>query len=257
MRFLATLAILSAALRATAQPAATFEWKGGIQAGQSLEIRNIIGDIKAEAASGADVEVLVRITGTYPDPSTIRIDVVQHDGGVLLCTIYQGLSTPDHCAIDQTPNLVLSNSDIRVNYTVRVPSGAAFLPRTVNGSIVADLPESPVTAATVNGQIVLSTNSPASAATVNGSILAALGNVGWEGSREFRAVNGSVDLQIPAGAAAAVRANTVWGFITNDFGLEVHRTVVAGWMAGDINGGGPRLALTTVNGSIHLRKPAE
>lgn len=257
MRFLATLAILSAALRATAQPAATFDWTGGIQSGQTLEIRNIIGDIRAETASGADVEISVRITGTSPDPAAIRIDVLQHDGGILLCTIYEGLSTPDHCTLDKTPSLTLTNSNIRVNYTVRVPSGAKFLPRTVNGNLTIDLPDSPVTAATVNGQIVLSTNSAASAATVNGSILATLGGVDWEGTREFTAVNGSIDLQIPAGAHAGVRANTVWGFITNDFGLHVHRTLVASWMAGDINGGGPGLTLATVNGSIHLRQPAQ
>ncbi len=140
MKSIGILAMFFAALTAPAQGTATFEWKGTIQAKQTLEIRNINGDIKAETAPGPDVEISVRIVGTRPDPGAIRINVVQHDGGILVCTIYEGLSHPDHCAPDQTPTLSLTNSDIRVTYTVRVPADVDFVPRTVNGNISADLP---------------------------------------------------------------------------------------------------------------------
>jgi hypothetical protein len=258
MRWIGILAIFTAALTASAQPAATFEWTGAIHAGQTLEIRNVIGDIRAEAAAGADIELSVRVYGTNPDPNSIRIDVVQHDGGVLFCTIYQGLSDPDHCTPERTPSVTLTNSNIRVQYRVRVPAGVSFVPRTVNGNISADLAESPITAATVNGRIVLTSGKTASATVVNGSIVATLANVDWSGSREFTAVNGSIDLEVPEAASASVKATTVWGALGNDFGIPVHRMLIGSWFDGDINGGGSKLVMTTVNGSIHLRKsPAQ
>jgi len=252
---LTPLILTAAALTASAQ--SNFEWKGPIGPDQKLEIRNVIGDIKAVPAAGADVEISVRITGTRPDPGTIRIDVVQHEGGILVCTIYQGLSRPEHCAPGETPSVTLTNTDVRVVYTIGVPAGVSFTPRTVNGNITADLPDSAVSAYTVNGRIALATSRAADAHTVNGSVLATLGSVEWEGTREFGAVNGSVDVEIPESARATVYANTVFGAVSNDFGLTVHRNIVGRWFSGDVNGGGPSLVLGAVNGSIHLRHPVQ
>jgi len=67
-------------------------------------------------------------------------------------------------------------------------------------------------------------------------------------------VNGAVDLEVPESSRATVRAHTVWGWLTNDFGLQVHRALVGSWFSGDLNGGGAGLVLDTVNGSIHLRR---
>jgi hypothetical protein len=255
MRWIEMLAALPvAALTALAQPAATFEWTGAMQAGQTLEIRNVVGDIRAQAADGSDASISVRVFGTKPDPNSIRIDVVPYDGGILVCTIYLGLSDPEHCTPERMPSVTLTNSNLRVQYTVRVPAGVNFIPRTVNGSITADLAESPIAAATVNGRVVLNSGKPVSASVVNGSIVATLAGVDWSGTKEFTAVNGSIDIEMPGDAAATVRATTVWGALGNDLGIPVHRMLVGSWFDGDINGGGPKLALTTVNGSIHLRR---
>jgi hypothetical protein len=258
MRLIGTLSTFLWALAACAQGNSTFEWKGTVQPGQTVEIRNITGDIKAEAAPGPDVEIHVRVTGTRPDPDTIRIDVVEYDGGVLFCTIYEGLNRPDHCTLNQSPSVTLLNSDVRVTYTVLLPADVHLAGRTVNGNITVDLPDSPVSASTVNGRIVLATGKAADAHVVNGSILATLAAVDWEGTREFGTVNGSIDLEVPETCSAHVRAGNVWGSLANDFAVPVHRNLVGSWFEGDLNGGGPRLLLGTVNGSIHLRKsPAQ
>src|SRR5512133_1593472 len=94
---LLTAILLSATLTASANEQVTFEWKGEMQPEQTLEIWNINGNIKAEAAVGSEAEILVQIIGTNPDPSSIRIDVVPYSGGVLACTIYKGISRPEYC----------------------------------------------------------------------------------------------------------------------------------------------------------------
>ncbi len=258
MRTLSVLALLvSVSLAASAQDAAHFDWQGDIQPGQALEIRNINGGIRAEPAEGPQAELHVRILGTNPPPETIRIDVYPHEGGILVCTIYQGLTTPEICAPEVRPSLTLQNSDIRVEYTLKVPAGVVLKAKTVNGRIRADLPESEIFAETVNGRIALATGKRASARAINGSIDAELYAFEGPGPREFRTVNGSVDLELPGSVEASVQAGLIFGVITTDFPLRVWRGWVESWMSGDLNGGGPRIELGTVNGSIHLRKQTE
>ena len=253
MHFIGTLSIVLAALTASAQAPVAWDWSGPIQPRQTVEIRNINGDIRAEASTGSEVEISVVIVGTRPDPNTVRIDLVPYHGGVLACTVYEGLSNPDHCTPETTPSVTLTNSDIRVHYTVRLPAGVNFKPKTVNGRIFAELAENSISANAVNGRIVLSSGQPSDAHVVNGSILATLTNVEWTGTREFASVNGAVDVELPESCQASVRAQTVFGYVANDFGIRVHHYLIGSWFAGDINGGGPSLLLGTVNGSIHLR----
>jgi len=254
MRHFTAHAILIAALAPFALPAATFEWSGVIEPKQTFEVRNIVGDIKAERATGSEVEISVQIVGTHPDPASIRIDVVPHDGGVLVCTIYLGLSRPEHCTPEKTPSVTLNNSDIRVLYTLRVPPDVNLVARTVNGNVSVNLPDSPASVYTVNGRVVLTTSRPADVNVVNGSILASLGAVDWADSHEISTVNGAVDLEVPETANATVRATATLGPIMTDFPLTVHHTIVGSWLYDNINAGGSLLYLSTVNGSIHLRR---
>ena len=54
--------------------------------------------------------------------------------------------------------------------------------------------------------------------------------------------------------SADVRAETVNGRISNDFGIEVHKgKYVGSSMNGAVGAGGPTIELETVNGAIHLR----
>jgi hypothetical protein len=225
-----------------------------MQPGQVLEIWNINGSVKAEAAVGSEAEISVQIIGTKPHPGSIQIDVVPYSGGILACTIYKGLSRPEYCSPGLEPSLSLNNSDIKVEYSLKLPVGVKFAAKTVNGRITAGLPASEIVANAVNGQIAVSTRMQVTANLVNGSILASLDGENWTGARRLHTVNGSIDVEVPETIDADVKASTVWGFITTDFPIQVQRGFVGSSLNGSINRGGPRLEITTVNGSIHLRK---
>ena len=62
------------------------------------------------------------------------------------------------------------NNDVKVDFTVIVPAGVAFVGRTVNGGVKAIDLTGDVEARTVNGNITLATGGYARAKTVNGSI---------------------------------------------------------------------------------------
>jgi DUF4097 and DUF4098 domain-containing protein YvlB len=146
------------------------------------------------------------------------------------------------------------DNDVRVDFTVRVPAGVRFIGKTVNGAVAATSLASDVEARTVNGGIHISTTGLANAETVNGSIVAALGRARWSDVLEFRTVNGGITLDLPATLSAEVRANTVNGDIVTDFPLTVTGRVGPRHLRGTIGTGGRELALTTVNGTIRLRK---
>ena len=70
----------------------------------------------------------------------------------------------------------------------------------------------------------------------------------------LKTVNGGITVELPASVAADIHAETVNGSIETDFPLTVTGKFVGRRIDGVIGGGGRRLELETVNGSIALRK---
>jgi hypothetical protein len=231
-----------------------FTWNGKLKPGQTLEIKGVNGAIRAEFASGPDVQVSARKTALRSDPATVRVEAVPYEGGVTICSVYPGdQGRPNECRPGDGGRMNTRNNDTKVEYTVRLPKGVRLVAKTVNGIISATGLQSDVEAHTVNGKITLATTGVASAHTVNGGIEASMGSASWNDQLEFTTVNGSIDLAVPAGLNAEVHASTVNGDLTTDFPL----TVSGRWGPKNLNGrigsGGRNLKLTTVNGGIRLR----
>jgi DUF4097 and DUF4098 domain-containing protein YvlB len=107
---------------------------------------------------------------------------------------------------------------------------------------------------TVNGSIRISTTGYAEAKTVNGEILARLGDGTWPNAIEFKTVNGTITLDLPANLSTQVTADTFNGDISSEFPLSVLRTSGRKHLSGTIGSGGRELLLKTLNGSINLRR---
>ncbi len=231
-----------------------FEWQGRLSSSQVVRIRGVNGPVRAMLASGSQVEVrAVKREGRRGNPADVRIEVVEHDGGVTICALYpsENEDRPNECRADGRGRNNVRNNDTKVEFTVRVPAGVKFVGRTVNGDVEAEGLESEVDAGTVNGDVTIATSSAAQAQTVNGNIMARLGSM-LSADLEFETVNGQITVELPAGARADVRAATVNGRIETDFPLTVRGRWGPREMSGTIGGGGPELKLETVNGSIRL-----
>ena len=230
-----------------------FEWRGRLAQGQTLRIQGVNGPIEATLASGSEVEVrAVKREGRRGNAEDVTIEVVEHDGGVTICAIYpsKDRDKPNECRANGRGRNNVNNNDIRVEFTVRVPAGVNFVGRSVNGDIEAHGLRSDVDAATVNGDIEVSTSGAAEARTVNGNVRASLGSLTED--LEFSTVNGQITVELPSGVSATVHAGTVNGSIETDFPLTVQGRWGPREMRGTIGGGGPELSLETVNGSIRL-----
>lgn len=248
---------LRTALPALPQGGDQFRWTGRVAPGKSIEIKNINGDISAEPASGDELEVTAAKTARRSDVSQVEIKVIEHPGGVTICAVYQSddPSSPNTCEPGRGKgHMNVRNNDVKVAFKIRVPTGVTLVGRTVNGEISALELGGNIESTTVNGSINISTNGYAQASTVNGDITARLRDANWPGSIDFKTVNGTINLDLPAATSSKVEATTLSGDIASDFPLTMLESTSRKHLSGTIGGGGREINLKTVNGSIHLKR---
>jgi hypothetical protein len=261
MRF-AAVGIVILGLAWTARPEqpglqqGAFHWRGRLSRGQELAIRGANGTIHAVPASGEEAEVSAVKRGRRSDPEDVQIEVVPDSAGVTICAVYPSSRwrEPNECLPGGRGRNNTNHNDVKVDFTVRVPSGIRFVGKTVQGDVTADSLSADVEAHSVNGDVDVTTRGQAEATTVNGSVRAVLGRADWTGELEFHSVNGGITVVLPAEVSAAVNASTVNGSIDSDFPLTVHGRFSAKRLTGTIGRGGRELHLKTVNGSITLRR---
>jgi hypothetical protein len=233
-----------------------FNWRGNVNQGQSIEIKGVNGDVRAEPSGSNQVEVVATKSAPRDNPASVTFDVVPHAGGVTICAVYPSRdgAQPNTCAPGKDGRMNTQNNDVTVRFTVRVPAGVTFIGKTVNGEIDATRLNGDVELNTVNGSIAFSTTGLARANTVNGSIRGEMGRADWRESLDMSTVNGSITLTFPQGLDTDLRASTVNGDINSDFDMSVRGRISRRRVEGTIGAGGRTLSLETVNGSITLKR---
>lgn len=143
----------------------------------------------------------------------------------------------------------------KVDYHVTLPRSARARVETVNGRVAIRGVSGEVRASTVNGRIEIEGAAGAvEASTVNGGIEARYGGVDPDGRHRFATTNGSIDLSLPEGAGGRLEARTVNGRIRNDLRLESSERTSRRRLEGRLGTGRGSFDLSTVNGSIRLRR---
>jgi hypothetical protein len=247
--------LLISASGALAGQASPQGWRGAIAPGNVIEIKGVNGDVRATPSSGGEVEVSAVMKGRRSNPADVRLEIVQHAEGVTICAMYPSPDgRPNECQPGGGGRMSVRDNDVRVDFTVHVPSGVRFAGRTVNGDVTAEGLGAPVSVRTVNGDAEFSTSAYGDAQTVNGSIRGTIGSAAWSDSLSFKSVNGSVSIVLPADTSTDLKVTTVNGSITTAFPINVVGTVDRRKLNGTIGAGGRELSIETVNGSVTLRK---
>src|SRR2546428_5877417 len=173
----------------TAAAQREFHWKGPVAPGKGIEIKGVNGDVRASAGSG-DVEVTAVKRARKSDPDEVKIEVVQHEGGVTICAVYPSDGRRENtCEAGDDGHMNVRDNDVTVDFTVRVPAGVRVLGKTGNGEVEAAVGSSDVEATTVNGSIPVSTTRYAQAQTGNGEIVASPGRAPGGDAPEVRTGN--------------------------------------------------------------------
>ncbi len=128
--------------------------------------------------------------------------------------------------------------------------------RTTNGSVEISDSAGSIRTRTTNGTIrARNVSGSLSAKTTNGTIRASFAKPP-NGEVHLETTNGTVRLTLPEGTNADLHARTVNGSIRTDFPLTV-RGKIGKRVEGKLGEGGPRMDLSTVNGSIRILKAQE
>ena len=149
------------------------------------------------------------------------------------------------------------DSAASVEYTLTVPRQASLDgAELVNGSLDVEGIQGDVHASLVNGRAkAAGLGGEVKLSTVNGGIEANVASLDGAKGVTLNSVNGSIVLIVPSGASADVKASTIHGAISNDFGLAVEDGQYVGHnLSGQIGSGGTRVRLNNVNGSIAIKR---
>ncbi len=225
------------------QSAEAFAWRGRLEPGKTLLLRNLNGPIVVEAAAGDEAEVTAGVGFEKSSPKDIRFEQRTDARGVQICAAWPGQAS----CFDGAGGKVADN-DLQVTFRVKLPRGAGLDAGTVNGELAVRGVAGAARLATVNGGVeVGAAAAPLTVGTVNGSIHARLVGLAGVGDLHFATVNGDVNVQLPAHADAEVAARTVSGTISilGTSYREKARTT--------LGKGGRQLSAQTVNGSIAFR----
>jgi len=215
-----------------------------------LSLSNVNGDIRITGVAGNQVHITAKKTAdTQKYLDALKIDI---DAGA------------DHIRVEaKYPDSNGgwfhwgSNSSGSVDFEVTVPPGTKLdTIETVNGDIDISAVTNLVNVESVNGGLSLSgLANDADMDTVNGEIEALFDVLGAGQRISVDAVNGTVELTLPANASATVRAESLNGDIdADDFGLEADKGYVGQDLDGQIGDGAGRINIDTVNGSITIQK---
>ncbi len=143
-----------------------------------------------------------------------------------------------------------------VEYTLSVPRDARLENiELINGALDLAGLSGETRASCINGKLTArDLSGAANLSTINGPLEATFGQLDPTKLLALNSINGLVSLTLPSDANANVKASTIHGTITNDFGLPVHQGRYVGTdLAGQLGQGGPRIKLNNVNGPIKLR----
>lgn len=259
-----TLAVLALALLASIAPLhaqaglghdqEVWTWSGPLPDAQWARAHSVNGEVKFERSPDDRIHIRAeKKWGRRGNPQDISFALVRTSTGLTICVLRHEIDTCDEDGINSGRGRNYE-SDARADLTIQVPRGAHVSANTVNGGVRVEGMNGEVKARTVNGGVnVVTSGGPVSATTVNGSVRAEIGAATREAMR-FRTVNGSVEISLPGETNADLDISTVNGSINTEFPI----TVTGRWgpknARGTINGGGEAISISTVNGSVRLRR---
>lgn len=205
----------------------------------SVELANINGEIRISTGSAAAVTVLAVKRSDYKG----EIENVE--------VIFE--TAPNSLKIRSKYNK--KNTRAKVDFTVVVPErlARAFF-KSINGSLNCSGKFTDLTLKSVNGRIDFNGDfAGAQLKSVNGTIEISQ-EAPLNGDLIVETVNGTIDIELGRKSAFDVEGRTVNGRIACDFPVQVQRHFIGSSLNGQVNGGGHKVSLETVNGRIRISK---
>ena len=164
-----------------------------------------------------------------------------------------------------------------VDLTIQVPFKTSLKLSCINnGNIQVNQVEGEIEANNINGSVTLAgVSGSAVGHSLNGRVLVSFARVDPQKPMSFSTLNGNIDVTFPADVRARVRIKSENGDVQSDFEIAIqdqparqivedrrseggkYRIRIDKAIYGTINGGGPEIQFTNLNGAIYIRKAAK
>jgi len=217
-----------------------------LNADGQFRLDNVNGKVNITTWDRQEVKVdAVKRADNQQDLTATKIEIDSKPSRITIHTKYPNSKT----------GLWKKSNSASVDYDIKVPAGAHLAKvENVNGPIQIAGVRGPVQASTVNGPLTArGLAADAKFETVNGPVTAAFDRVQGVKSISLKAVNGPLELTLPANANAEVNADSVNGRIRADKLTVKKNWPVGSELRGKLGDGGTRVKASTVNGSIRLK----
>lgn len=219
-----------------------------------IEVSNINGSIVIEAWDSPQISLeAVKIADTKERLSDVEIIVEATQSEFSVRTEYK--SRKEKTRTGTYGGEGKNYTKLQVDFKLKVPRTASLKEiETINGSVEVSEMTNYTEVSAVNGAVrARNLAGTAKLSTVNGTVDADFDQLGGESMIALSTVNGTVKLALPSGTNATVKADSVNGGISNDFGLPVRKGKYVGRdLYGRIGSGEVKIKLNSVNGGISI-----
>ncbi|MEP6850833.1 MAG: DUF4097 family beta strand repeat-containing protein [Acidobacteriota bacterium] len=226
-----------------------FEQTYPLSANGRVSVSNVNGSIVVKAWDRNEVQLIAVKTGDSKERLAdveIKID-----------------AKPDYISVETNYDSWKNRGDgerwrngrLQVDYELNVPRGAVLNEiETVNGTVTLSDFSNLTKASAVNGDVrATNLRGTANLSTVNGKVQADFERLESGSKITLETVNGTVNLSIPSDSNATLRADSVNGDITNEFGLPVRKGKYVGRdLYGRLGSGEIQVKVTSVNGPLTI-----
>jgi DUF4097 and DUF4098 domain-containing protein YvlB len=241
-------ALLLVASAARASVTETFTHTYALNPDGAIRLDNVNGDIDITAWDKAEVS-LVAEKRAKDDDELKRLEIIIEDSPAQLVIKTKYAKSLGWHFFGNWGNA-------SVHYKLMVPAGARLEKiDSVNSGIEVSGVRGNVNLETVNGGIAArGLAGDARLASVNGSLRVDFESTDKVQEIKLESVNGRAEITLPKGAGASVKTSSVNGSTRVDQAIRLSKSGRHS-LSGEIgSGGGPRIEIETVNGSISIRE---
>jgi DUF4097 and DUF4098 domain-containing protein YvlB len=229
-----------------------FEQTYPLSANGTVNVSNINGSITVEAWDRNEVKLeAIKTADSKETLSEIEIQIESKPNS--FCVQAEHDSWKNRSGGEKWTR----NRKMEVQFHLTVPRTAVLSGiETVNGSVTVSNFTNQTSVSAVNGQVTATNlRGTANLSTVNGTVVADFDRLEPGSKISLETVNGKVNLTIPSDSSATVKAESVNGNITNDFGLPVRKGKYVGRdLYGRLGSGDTNVKLESVNGELAILK---
>lgn len=213
--------------------------------GSNVRVSSISGGVTIETWNSDKAEINIKIRASSREAMERRPLIVEHTPNSL--TIH----TPDD---REGRRFGGDRSWVHQDVRLRLPRSINLRVSSIGGSVDVGQITGEITLSSIGGGVeVAQAGTATQMSSIGGGATITLMNIGQGGLR-VSSIGGGVEISLPSTVNAELDVRNVGGGIDTDLPINIVGQMRHGQLRGTIGAGGPQITISSVGGSVRLRK---